>query len=75
MSHLQNAYHSSTLNSLIGQYGKVIIKPIYGSKGGITIIEKGRDYYSDFPNPPPNMLAIIPGSFQTRKRYPFHTHR
>ena len=29
------------LNSLIRQYGKVIIKPIYGSKGrGITIIEK-----------------------------------
>jgi glutathione synthase/RimK-type ligase-like ATP-grasp enzyme len=29
------------LNSFIQQYGKVIIKPIYGSKGrGITIIEK-----------------------------------
>lgn len=42
------------LNSLIGQYGKVIIKPIYGSKGrGITIIEKGRDYYSIFQTPFP----------------------
>ncbi len=30
------------LNSFIRQYGKVIIKPVYGSKGrGITIIEQG----------------------------------
>ena len=37
------------LNSFIRQYGKVIIKPIYGSKGrGITIIEKDRDDYNIF---------------------------
>ncbi len=34
------------LQTFIQQYGKVIIKPIYGSKGrGMTIIEKARDQY------------------------------
>jgi len=34
------------LNSFIRQYGKVVIKPIYGSKGrGITIIEKDQVQY------------------------------
>ncbi len=34
------------LEAFIRQYGKVIIKPIYGSKGrGITIIEKDSDQY------------------------------
>ena len=34
------------LNFFIRQYGKVIIKPVYGSKGrGITIIEKNKHVY------------------------------
>ena len=41
----------ANLNSFIRQYGKVIIKPIYGSKGkGITIIERNQDGYHVYQN-------------------------
>lgn len=51
------------LDSFIHQYGKVIIKPIYGCKGrGITIIEKDREIYKVFHTSSKKKASTIPQS-------------
>lgn len=60
------------LNSFIRQYGKVIIKPVYGSKGrGITIIEKDAVGYQVSQTSSKRSAGSPRGSNQKRLTVPF----
>ena len=64
------------LDSFIQQYGKVIIKPVFGSKGrGITIIEKDEVHYQICQTPPgKNTFANSKMNSKPKKLSVPHSH-